>query len=146
MHRAARKFRQVGQGGIVIISSNSGILHSPFVANYAGTKAYALALGEALYSELRPHGVDVLSVVPGLTHTPGLAAAGLDASVAGSLLVAPQVVAEGALKALGKTPRFVPNFRDRLGASALLGLLPRAAALSVNAFTMRRLFPRLRQR
>jgi short-subunit dehydrogenase len=146
VHRAARKFRQAGQGGIVIISSNSGLLHSPFVANYAGTKAYALALGEALYAELTPHGVDVLSVVPGLTHTPGLAAAGLDTAMAGSLMVSPSVVAEGSLQALGNTPRFIPNFRDRLGASALLGLMPRAAALSLNAFTMRRLFPRLRQR
>jgi short-subunit dehydrogenase len=116
------------------------------VANYAGTKAYGLALGEALYPELRPHGVDVLSVIAGLTRTPGLRAAGLDESVAGSLLVTPQVVAEGALAALGKGPRYIPNIRDRLGASLLTGLLPRGTALAVNAFTMRRLFPALRKR
>jgi short-subunit dehydrogenase len=146
VHRAAKRMAQQGQGGIVIMSSNSGLIHSPFVANYAGTKAYGLALGEALYAELRPLGVDIVAVVAGLTRTPGLKAAGVDEALAGRLMVEPRVVAEGALRALGRGPRYIPNVRDRLGAAFLLSMLPRRAALALSVLTMRRLFPALGRR
>jgi short-subunit dehydrogenase len=40
------------------------------MANYAATKAHQVNLAEALYYELRPYGVDVLGLSPGLTQTP----------------------------------------------------------------------------
>lgn len=140
-HTAAQAMRARGRGGILMLSSNSGLLHSPFVASYAGTKAYALALGEAIHEELRPFGVDVLVVIPGLTRTAGLDKQSLDTRVAGKLLVMPEVVAERALAALGETPRVFPNVRDRMGAAILMALSP-ARALALTAQTMKRFFPR----
>jgi short-subunit dehydrogenase len=142
VHAAARAMRARGRGGLVLLSSNSGVLHAPLVAHYAATKAYLLALGEALHEELRPHGVDVLALVPGLTRTRGLASAGFDERAAGALLLEPEAVVERALAALGRSPRCTPNPRDALGA-AILGLLPRRHALALTERSMRRLFPRL---
>jgi short-subunit dehydrogenase len=145
VYAAARAMAARGRGGIIILSSNSGVLHTPFVAHYAGTKAYALALAEALYEELRERGVDVLAVIPGLTRTPGLASAGLDERQAGALLIDAAHVATDALLALGRSPRVMPNPLDRLGASLLNVFMPRGLALSLNAKSMRRLFPGLKR-
>jgi uncharacterized protein len=61
-----------GQGGVIIISSNSAYAGSPYVATYAATKAFDLSLGEALWFELSEHGVDALAFSPQGTNTPGL--------------------------------------------------------------------------
>jgi len=42
----------------------------PGIAVYGATKAYDLVLGEALWAELKPHGIDVLNLVMGQTDTP----------------------------------------------------------------------------
>src|SRR5262249_60061452 len=60
-----------GRGGIVLMSSMSGNFGSEQLAVYAASKAFLLVLGEALWAELRPYGVDVLVVQPGSTRTPG---------------------------------------------------------------------------
>lgn len=60
---------QRGRGGIVFLSSLFGYQGVPLVANYAASKAYILTLGEALHVEMKPLGVDVLVVSPGLTDT-----------------------------------------------------------------------------
>ena len=44
------------------------------MAAYSATKAFTLNLGEALWTELRPHGVDVLNLVLGRTDTPAFRA------------------------------------------------------------------------
>ena len=40
------------------------------MAVYAGTKAFDLCLAEGLWAELKPHGVNVLSLMLGRTDTP----------------------------------------------------------------------------
>ena len=40
------------------------------MAAYSASKAFVLNFGEALWAELRPHGVDVLNLVLGRTDTP----------------------------------------------------------------------------
>lgn len=57
------------RGGIVFFSSVFGYQGVPLVANYAASKAYILTLGEALHVEMKPQGVDVLVISPGLTDT-----------------------------------------------------------------------------
>jgi short-subunit dehydrogenase len=49
-----------GRGGIVLLSSMAGISGHALVASYGATKAFNLVLAESLWTELRPHGVDVL--------------------------------------------------------------------------------------
>ncbi len=69
-----RRFVQRRRGGIIFVSGSIAYQAVPHLANYAATKAHQLNLAEALYFELRPYGVDVLGLAPGLfndaTSTP----------------------------------------------------------------------------
>lgn len=58
-----------GEGTILLVSSLFGFQPVPVAANYSATKAYILSLGEALANELKPFGVNVHVLAPGLTRT-----------------------------------------------------------------------------
>ena len=64
-HMAAR-----GSGGIVLVTSGAAWAGGAHLVTYGATKAFDLILGEALWAELAPKGVDVLSMVLGMTDTP----------------------------------------------------------------------------
>jgi short-subunit dehydrogenase len=68
-HYAARMARR-GRGGIVLVTSGAAWAGGQFVAAYGASKAFDLILGEALWAELRPLGLDVLAMVLGPTDTP----------------------------------------------------------------------------
>ena len=60
-----------GNGGHVVnLSSAAGYFPNPTLAAYTSTKFAVLGLSEALRIELRPHGVGVTAVCPGLINTP----------------------------------------------------------------------------
>lgn len=60
-----------GKGGHVInVSSAAGYSASSVLAAYNATKFSVLGLSEALWEELRPHGIGVTAVCPGLIDTP----------------------------------------------------------------------------
>ena len=69
-HYFGRRFAQRGRGGIILMSSMSGLQGTAMVANYAATKAYDAILAEGLWYELREQGVDVLGCLAGATLTP----------------------------------------------------------------------------
>jgi hypothetical protein len=118
-----------GRGGLVIMSSLSGLQGSPSISVYAATKAFGAVLAEGLWAELRGTGVDVVACVAGAVATPGLAQA--KAHPAPGTLP-PERVAEAALRALGRGPRVVPGLAMRLSA-AVMSRLPRRAAIRIIA-------------
>lgn len=126
-----------GRGGLVIMSSLSGLQGSPPISVYAATKAFGMILAEGLWAELRGTGVDVVGCVAGAIATPGLAAT--KARRAPGTLT-PERVAEAALRALGRGPRVVPGLTMRLSA-ALMSRLPRRAAIGIIARASRDLSP-----
>lgn len=58
-----------GSGHIILVASILGYQGVPGYAAYAASKAYVLQFGEALHEELRPHGVTVTVLSPGVTAT-----------------------------------------------------------------------------
>ena len=105
-HIYGKKFSTKKKGGMILISSLLGF-HGAFgTANYAASKAYVQALGEALYFELRKYNVDVLTVAPGPINTGFAAAAGMEFSMA----LKPENVAKQSLAALGKKITLLPGF------------------------------------
>jgi hypothetical protein len=56
-------------GAIIFLSSIGAYQPTPFWATYGATKAFNLMIGEALWAELKPHHVDVISLSPGFTKT-----------------------------------------------------------------------------
>ena len=94
------------KGGIILISSLLGF-HGAFgTANYAASKAYVQALGEALHFELKKHNVDVLTVAPGPINTGFAAAAGMEFNMA----LKPENVAQQSLNTLGSKITLLPGF------------------------------------
>lgn len=69
-HRFGLAMRKRGRGGIMIVGSGACYSGMPGIAVYGSTKAFDLVLSEALWAELKPHGVDVLCYVIGRTDTP----------------------------------------------------------------------------
>ncbi len=140
-HSVGRAMRDRGRGGIVLVSSRSAPMHSPMVAHYAATKSWLWCLGEALWAELEPHGVDVIACLPGMTPTPGLDRAGHNGGGGVMLMDAERVVSR-TLDALGRAPSISPNPLDRLTGAAL-AMLPRKTALRLNRSQMSSFFPHL---
>lgn len=131
-----------GRGGIVLMSSMSGFQGTAGVTVYAATKAFNLVLGEGLWAELRPHGVDVLSVCPGPVNTPGWTGSGPRLDWTSPPVSEPAAVVREALEALGSRPSMVPGRFNRATAFALQRLLPRSRLVRLMAASLRRLYPR----
>ena len=58
-----------GSGKIVTITSIGGKVSVPHLVPYSCAKFAAVALSEGLRTELRPRGIDVVTIVPGLMRT-----------------------------------------------------------------------------
>lgn len=123
-----------GRGGIVLMSSMSGNVGSAQLAMYAASKAFALVLGDALWVELRAHGVDVLVVQPGSTRTPGWESSQPAAGTTLPVMEADDVVRE-ALAALGVEPLVIPGELNREGAAGIAQLPRRQAIEFMSQFT-----------
>jgi short-subunit dehydrogenase len=128
VHALAPAMVARGRGGLVLMSSLAGFQGSPRLAAYAASKAFNLVLGESLWSELRPRGVDVLVSCAGAIRTPSyLAAAAREAP--GTLDAAE--VAALTLDALGRGPIVVPGGVNKLARFFLGRLLSRRGAVDV---------------
>lgn len=132
---------QRGRGGIVLMSSMSGLHGFPGVTSYAATKAFDLVLAEGLWGELSPHGVDVLAVCAGPTDTPGLASTRPRFGRLSPRVMSPDEVVGEALAALGQRPTVVPGRANRASAWFLQRVLPRAWAVRLVASNLRRIYP-----
>jgi len=131
-HVVGKAMASRGRGGIIIVSSASGLSGSPYFCHYAATKGYGLNLAVGLWSELRESGVDALALCPGMTDTKPVQDQGLGENLPFFIgLTGPEPVALGALRALGKQPVVVPTLADRMSSGFLSKLLPRGWTLSL---------------
>src|SRR5262249_3371366 len=62
-HRFAKPMCARRRGGIIIVGSGACYGGLVGISVYSATKAFDLCFGEGLWAELRPHGVDVLSLI-----------------------------------------------------------------------------------
>ncbi len=131
-HLVGKTMASRSRGGIIIVSSASGLSGSPYFCHYAATKGYGLNLACGLWAELRATGVDVLAVCPGMTNTKPVQDQNLGDDLPFYIpLTDPGPVALGALQALGRQPVLIPTWADRLSAGLLSKLLPRGWTLSI---------------
>jgi len=118
------------RGGIIFVSSMSALTGTSYVSEYSATKAHELALGEALWQELGPVNVDVLTAIVGAVDTPGWRAENLNP---GAKRWPPVMTAEDTVRetlaALGKTPSFVPGAQNRIATFLTTRLLSRKSAV-----------------
>ena len=118
------------RGGLIVMSSASGLQGNPFLSAYGASKAFGAVLAEGLWWELRGSGVDVTACVAGAVSTPGLAANGRRPAPG---TVAPDAVAAAALAGLGRGPRVVPGALMRVSTALMARLFPRKSAIDLMA-------------
>jgi short-subunit dehydrogenase len=125
---AKKRIGQNRKGGILFMSSLSGLIGMQLIAPYAASKAYAWNLAESLHYELKTHGIDVTACVAGATSTPAYNTTNPKYGTFKPKVMAPDEVAELALKNFGKKALFIPGFSNRMNYFFLTRLLPRKLA------------------
>ncbi len=140
-HHFGRAMRERGRGGIILMSSLSGLTGGARITTYAATKAFDIVLAEGLWAELRPCGVHVLGLVAGATDTPAMAASGVD--FASGQAMDPAAVAREGLLHLPRGPVHIAGEDNRLAAAVLRGEDRRqsVALMSAGAATLYGLEP-----
>ncbi len=118
--------RERGRGALVLVSSLAGMQGAPRFAAYSASKAFNTILAEALWAELRDHGIDVSVCCAGAMPTPGYLATTKKAAPG---MLAPETAARQTLDALGEGPRFVPGLINRISAQLMGRFLTRKAAI-----------------
>jgi short-subunit dehydrogenase len=111
VHGYGRRMRDRGSGAIVVVGSLSGMAGQPFEAAYSGAKAFGQVFAEAMWCELRDHGVDVVSVPLGGTRTEGLEQSTMNIDI--TAIPTAQEVVDEAIGHLADGPVFVPNEKNR---------------------------------
>jgi short-subunit dehydrogenase len=124
-----------GRGGMILTSSVEGLIGCPYSAAYSATKALVLALGEALWAELQPLGIDILTLCPGATESEAAARSGVELSSLQHVMSA-DAVARLALEHLADGPTFISSDHYRATFDHLLGL-PKRDALQAMAQGMK---------
>ncbi len=110
------------RGGVLFVSSMVAFMGAPRMRNYPATKAYDLLLGEALHYELRAHGVDVSTLLPGFT-APGFTD-NLDLSRVPMPIAKTPKVVRSALRGLGRRSLIIPGLMNKM-MYRMAGIMPR---------------------
>jgi short-subunit dehydrogenase len=118
-HHLGNAMRQRGRGGILLMSSLSGLTGGAYIAAYAATKAFDIVLAESLWAELTPCGVHVLGLVAGATDTPAMSASGIRFEPDHAM--DPMTVAVEGLEHLSHGPLHVVGGDNRQAAAILRG-------------------------
>ena len=135
-HLLGRRMAARGRGGILLMASASACHGTAMIASYSATKSFDIALGEALWEELRHSGVDVLALVAGAMTTPNFRRVTPREKEHLLRPVSPGDVARQALSALGEGPVKIPGLANKIGAFLNIRVLPRRRAIKwVSAMT-----------
>lgn len=135
-HHLAGPMVARGRGSIVLIGSGAGFAGAPNMVAYGATKAFDMVFAEALWTELKPKGVDVLGLILGETDTPALrrlkVERGQHSSVEEPVKTAdsPQDVVDDAFAHLAKGPTRLANRQLRWG-SRLFSLFSRNVGVRI---------------
>ncbi len=141
-HRFVGGMVDRGHGRILNVASLSSFQPVPSLAVYAASKAFVLSFSESLSEELRGTGVHVTALCPGLTRTDMVEQA---KHADGPLRMAPDfligdtrdVAAQGVEACLAGRVVVVPGALNRLQASSV-GLYPRWLVRTLGGFMSRR--------
>lgn len=130
IHHFANKMAAQHRGGILILSSMGAISGAPYVTQYGATKAFLANLGEALFWELKCRGVDVTTVLPGLTRTNDVEKGLTEYGRKTLSMMEPSEVASISLNALGKQCSVIPGKGNQLQHFFLSRIAPRSMSIS----------------
>jgi short-subunit dehydrogenase len=134
-HRFIPRLLERGRGGMIITSSVEGLMGFPCSVPYAASKAFTNSLGEGLWGELSPQGIDVLALCPGSTDTEAHALQGIDQSKLEGMMSAAEV-ARLALENIRNGPVYISGEHNQEMFNAVTSM-PRREALLMMAENMK---------
>ena len=134
----SKEMAKRGQGYILLVASIGAYQATPTYAAYSAAKAYVLSLGEALNVEMKPKGVHVSVLSPGVTATEFLKVSGQKATLYQRLvMMQSRPVAMTGLRAMLKNKAsVVPGFINKISVVSLR-LLPRPCQAALAGTLMR---------
>ena len=135
-HGFIPRLRVRKRGGLIFTASVEGLIGCPYSAAYAASKALVVSLGEALWAELKPEGIDVLTLCPGATESEAAAHQGIDLSTLHNVMSAEEVV-RLTLENIRNGPTLISSDHYRASFDRLLAM-PRRDALMAMAGAMKR--------
>jgi short-subunit dehydrogenase len=106
-HHFGARMKERRRGGIMLVGSLAGYLGQAQISVYSAAKAFGRIFAEGLWLELKPHGVQVLELVLGVTRTPAMERAGLRMDLPGLNVAEPDAVAREGLAHLADGPVWV---------------------------------------
>lgn len=118
-------------GTIVNISSTTAFMPLANEAVYAASKAFVLSFSQALYEEMKPFGVTVCTVCPGVTGTGFFKAAGFE--LAGFKAASPAAFAKYAYKRIIKKKPLSVHRASNRAVALWARLFPRGAVRRISA-------------
>lgn len=134
-HHFGRRLRHRGRGGLILMSSLTAAVGSPYVTTYGACKAFMLAFGSGLSYELGKSGIDVLTLVPSSVDTETYRKSTKKPSRVFPPMTVDDFVVKG-LSHLGRRWVAVPGARNALTAALLMRLLPRRTAIALMGANM----------
>ena len=123
------------RGGLIFLASTAGYQATASMGTYGATKAFNLMLGESLWKECRPHGVDSLAVSPGFTRTEFIDVAQIKSAGTFRVATADSVVA-ASLRKLGHGPSFVHGWLNKF-LNFIVRISPRRAVIAITHAMLR---------
>ena len=135
-HGFIPRLRQRGKGGIIFTSSVEGLIGCPFSTAYSASKGLVNSLGEGLWGELNPEGIDVLTLCPGATDTEAPRLQGVDPTALRNVM-SPDEVARLTLENIQNGPVYIPSEHYQASFERLLSM-PRREALTAMARSMKK--------
>jgi short-subunit dehydrogenase len=114
VHAFGARMVSTKRGGILLVGSDAAFGGVSRLGVYSATKAFGLNLGESLWAELAPKGVDVLNLIIGATDTPTLREVLRQRHIPVESLVLARAseVVPAALARLGAGPTLIYGFAD----------------------------------
>jgi hypothetical protein len=120
----------------VFTGSVEGLIGCPFSTAYSASKAFVNALGEGLWGELTPDGIDVLTICPGATDTEAPRLQGIDPATLRNVM-SPDEVARFALENMRNGPVCIASEHYKAMFEKLRSM-PRRDALTAMAASMKK--------
>jgi uncharacterized protein len=128
-------------GGILLMSSLSGVVAPPLVAPYAATKAFNVKLAESLYYELKPLSIHISACTAGIVSTPKFWESNPRFGAVKPQIMDARSVAVFALRNLGRKPVITPGWKNRLSYFLLTRILPRSLSHRIVSGAMLKMYP-----
>ena len=131
MVTSQQMIRENRSGGIVIMSSMSGIVGTGRFASYSASKSYQIAFAHALWYEFQAKNVDVLACVAGPTRTPNYLGVVHETTRKRWIEQDPSDVVDECLSAVGEMPSVATGVLNKISRVLMARILPTKLAVAL---------------